>query len=99
MKPTQERVQQLPRLVRLLMLTAAVVLVIAVIVTQRYGPSAAPAPLAVEDEATEGPPPAGSYHRPDHPGPGHGYHSAPGGGPPNPLRAGVDCPHGPLPRP
>ena len=65
MKPTKERVQQLPQLVRLLMvLTAAVVLVIEVVVTQLYGPSAPPAPVAVEDEATQGPPPVGSYHRP-----------------------------------
>ena len=65
MKPTEERVQQLPRLVRLLMLlTAAMVLILVVVVAQRYGPSAAPAPLVLEDEAIEGPPPAGSYHRP-----------------------------------
>ena len=65
MKPTEERVQQLPHLARLLMvLTAAVVLVIVVVVTQLYGPPAAAAPVAEEDEATQGPPPAGSYHRP-----------------------------------
>ena len=70
MKPTEERVQLLPRLVRLLMLlTAAVVLVVVVVVTQVYGPPAAPAPVAVEDEATQGPPPAGSYHRPATPAP------------------------------
>ena len=64
MKPTEERVHQLPHLVRLLMLlTAAVGLVFVVIVMQRYGPPA-PTPVAVEDEATQGPPPAGSYHRP-----------------------------------
>ena len=64
MKPTEERVLQLPRLVRLLMLlTAAVVLVLMVVVAQSYGPLA-PAPVAVEDEATQGPPPTGSYHRP-----------------------------------
>jgi len=69
MKPSDERVQQLPHLVRLLMLlTAAVVLVIVVVVTQRYGPPA-PAPVAVEDEATQGPPPPGSYHRPAAPAP------------------------------
>ncbi len=70
MKPTEERVQLLPQLVRLLMvLTAAVVLVIVVVVTQLYGPSAPPAPVAVEDEATQGPPPVGSYHRPATPAP------------------------------
>ena len=70
MKPTEERVQQLPHLVRLLMLlTAAVMLVLVVVVTQRYGPPAPPAPVAVEDEATQGPPPAGSYHRPATPAP------------------------------
>ena len=70
MKPTEERVQQLPRLVRLLMLlTAAMVLILVVVVAQRYGPSAAPAPLVLEDEAIEGPPPAGSYHRPATPAP------------------------------
>ena len=70
MKPTDERVQQLPHLVRLLMLlTAAVGLVIVVIVTQLYGPPGAPKPLSVEDEATQGPPPVGSYHRPATPAP------------------------------
>jgi thiosulfate dehydrogenase len=70
MKPTDERVQQLPYLVRLLMLlTAAVGLVTVVIVTQFYGPPAAPTPLSVEDEATQGPPPVGSYHRPATPAP------------------------------
>ena len=70
MKPTDERVQQLPHLARLLMvLTAAVVLVIVVVVTQLYAPPAAPAPVAAEDEATQGPPPAGSYHRPVPPAP------------------------------
>lgn len=65
MKPTKERVHQLPHLVRLLMLlTTAVGLVIVVVVTQLYGPLAAIAPVVVEDEATQGPPPAGSYHRP-----------------------------------
>ena len=45
MKPTEERVQLLPQLVRLLMvLTAAVVLVLVVVVTQLYGPPALPAP-------------------------------------------------------
>ena len=70
MKPTEERVQQLPHLVRLLMLlTAAVVLVVVVVVTQRYGPPTTPAPMVVENEATQGPPPAGSYHRPATPAP------------------------------
>ena len=70
MKPTEERVQLLSRLVRLLMLlTAAVVLVVVVIVSQRYGPPATSAPATGEDEATQGPPPAGSYHRPATPAP------------------------------
>ena len=70
MKPTEERVHRLPHLVRLLMLlTAAMVLVLVVVITQLYRPLAAPAPVAVEDEATEGPPPAGSYHRPATPAP------------------------------
>lgn len=66
MKSTDERVQQLPHLARLLMLlTAAVGLVLVVVLTQRYGPPSPPAPVAgLEDEATQGPPPAGSYHRP-----------------------------------
>ena len=65
MKPTDEKVQQLPLLVRLLMLlTAAVVLVLVVVLTKLYGPPAASTPVVVEDEATQGPPPTGSYHRP-----------------------------------
>ena len=65
MKPTDERVQQLPHLARLLMLlTVAVGLVLVGVLTQVYGPPAAPAPVAVEDEAAQGPPPTGSYHRP-----------------------------------
>ena len=70
MKPTEERVQLLSRLVRLLMLlTAAVVLVVVVVVSQRYGPPATSALATGEDEATQGPPPAGSYHRPATPAP------------------------------
>ncbi len=62
MKPTEERVL-LPRLARLLMLlTAAVGLVAAVVVIRLYGLPAAPG--AVASEATDGPPPPGSYHRP-----------------------------------
>ncbi|ALW83822.1 cytochrome C [Hymenobacter sedentarius] len=69
MKPTEAPAQQLLRLVRLLMLlTAAVVLVLAVVVAQLYGPKAAPEPVAA-DEATQGPPPPGSYHRPATPAP------------------------------
>ena len=68
MRPTEERVQQLPHLVRLLLLlTAAVGLVFVVVVTQLYEPP--PAPVAVADEASEGPPPTGSYHRPATPAP------------------------------
>jgi thiosulfate dehydrogenase len=63
MNPTEEQVQLRPHLVRwLLLLTAVVVLVL--VVTQLLSPSAPPAPVAVEDEATQGPPPAGSYHCP-----------------------------------
>ena len=70
MKSTEEWVQQLPQLVRLLMvLTAAVALVVVVVVARLYGPPAVPAPVAVADEATQGPPPAGSYHRPATPAP------------------------------
>ncbi|MFC7671102.1 c-type cytochrome [Hymenobacter humi] len=70
MEPTEERGLKLPQLVRLLMLlTAAVVLVVVVVITQLYGPKTPPAPVAVEDEATQGPPPAGSYHRPATPAP------------------------------
>ena len=70
MKASEERVQQLPHLVRLLMLlTAAVVLVLVVVLTKLYGPPAASTPVVVEDEATQGPPPAGSYHRPATPAP------------------------------
>ena len=69
MNPTEERVL-LPRLVRLVMLlTATVVLVLAVVMMQLYGPSAGPNPMALEDEATQGPPPTGSYHRPATPAP------------------------------
>ena len=65
MNPTDEKVRQLPLLVRLLMLlTAAVVLVLVVVLTKLYGPPAASTPVVVEDEATQGPPPTGSYHRP-----------------------------------
>ena len=65
MKTLENRVQQLPQLVRLLTLLAvAVALLAAVILVRLYGPPA-PAPTgAPENEATEGPPPPGSYHRP-----------------------------------
>ncbi len=70
MKPTEERVQQLSHLARLLMvLTAAVVLVIVVLATYLYGPPATPAPELVANEAADGPPPPGSYHRPATPAP------------------------------
>ena len=63
MKPTEERVLLLPGLVRLLMLlTAPLVLVVIVVIIQFYGPMAASAPVA--NEATDGPPLPGSYHRP-----------------------------------
>ena len=66
MEPSEEPlVARLSGLVRiLLLLTAALVLAVAVVVTQVYGPAGPPTPVAVADEATEGPPPAGSYHRP-----------------------------------
>ena len=67
MKPTQERVQQLARL--LLLLTAAVVLAIILVLSHLYRLAGAPAPEAVANEATDGPPPAGSYHRPATPAP------------------------------
>ena len=68
MKPTEDRAHQLPHLVHLLMLlTAVVVLVFVVVVTQHYSSPATP--VAVEDEATQGPPPTGSYHRPATPAP------------------------------
>ena len=70
MKPSEERVHQLPHLARLLMLlTATVVLVIVVVVTHFYGPPATSTPVVVEDEASQGPPLPGSYHRPATPPP------------------------------
>ena len=61
-----EPVRRLTRLVRvLLLLAAAVVLVLAVVLTQVWRPAAAPAP----EVATDGPPPPGSYHRPATPAP------------------------------
>ena len=70
MEPSEERVQQLPHLVRLLMLlTAAVVLVLVVVLTKGYGPASPTAPEVVANEATDGPPPPGSYHRPATPAP------------------------------
>ncbi|MCC3151571.1 c-type cytochrome [Hymenobacter sp. BT770] len=70
MKPTEAQAQQLPRLVRLLMLlTAAVALVLVVVLAQLYGPKATREPVAAEDEAAQGPPPPGSYHRPATPAP------------------------------
>ena len=70
MKPTEEQVQQLPRLAHLLMLlTAAVVLVLGVGLTKLYRPASPAAPATVANEATDGPPPPGSYHRPATPAP------------------------------
>ncbi|MDQ2794811.1 MAG: c-type cytochrome [Bacteroidota bacterium] len=72
MKPTDERVQLLPHLARLLMgLTAAVVLALVLVLTQRYGPPAAAVAVVRPgpDEAAQGPPPPGSYHRPATPAP------------------------------
>ena len=61
---SEDQMQLLPRLTRLLLLVAAAVgLVFVVVLTQLYAPPAPPAPV-VADEATEGPPPPGSYHRP-----------------------------------
>ena len=69
MKPTEERAHRLPHLVRLLMLLTATMVLVLVVITQFYRPPAAPAPGTVEDEATQGAPPAGSYHRPVTPAP------------------------------
>ena len=70
MKSSEPRVQQLPHLVRLLMLlTAAVLLVIALVIIRLYGPGRVPAPAVSANEATDGPPPPGSYHRPATPAP------------------------------
>ncbi|MDJ0367595.1 c-type cytochrome [Hymenobacter sp. H14-R3] len=67
--PSEEPGRQLRLVARLLvLLTAVVVLMAGVLLSQRYGPPAAPAPI-VADEATDGPPPAGSYHRPATPAP------------------------------
>ena len=69
MDSSNEPVQHLPRLARLLLvLAAALVLVVVVVLAQLYAPPAAPAP-AIADEATQGPPPTGSYHRPATPAP------------------------------
>ena len=53
----------------LVVLTAALVLVVVVVVTQVYWPASPDAPVAIADEATQGPPPPGSYHRPVPPPP------------------------------
>ncbi|MCI1188755.1 c-type cytochrome [Hymenobacter sp. DH14] len=69
MKTPEERVRQLPQLMRLLALLAVAVALWAVVVlVQLYGPPA-PAPVVAADEAHEGPPPPGSYHRPATPAP------------------------------
>ena len=100
MKPSEERVQQLPHLVRLLMLlTAAVVLVLVVVLTKLYGPPAASTPVAVEDEATAGPAAGRQLPPPRHPGPRHGPDSAHGRRPPDSLRPRADCQHGAVPGP
>lgn len=70
MNPPNEPAQHLPRLARLLLvLAAAVALVAAVVFVQLVGPAAAPPAVIVADEAAQGPPPAGSYHRPATPAP------------------------------
>ncbi len=70
MNPMQEPGEPLARLVRvLLVLVAAVALLAVVLLSQFYWPAGSPAPLAATDEAREGPPPAGSYHRPATPAP------------------------------
>lgn len=53
----------------LVLLTAALVLVVVVVVTQVYWPASPDTPVTVADEATQGPPPPGSYHRPVPPAP------------------------------
>ena len=61
----EETGRQLASMARLLMLLAAALgLVVVVVVTQLYWPAHPAASVAVADEATEGPPPSGSYHRP-----------------------------------
>ena len=70
MMPSEEPVRHLTLVARLLMLLAAVVgLVVAVLLSQLYGPASPAAPVAVATEATDGPPPPGSYHRPATPAP------------------------------
>ena len=70
MKTMEDRAHQLPQLVRLLTLLAAALALLAVVVlAQRFGP-ATPTPVTTaDDEAREGPPPPGSYHRPATPAP------------------------------
>ncbi|TDN38887.1 c-type cytochrome [Hymenobacter sp. UV11] len=68
--PSKEPGRQLKLVVRLLLLLTTVVVLVAVaLVSQLYGLASPPAPIAVADEATDGPPPAGSYHRPATPAP------------------------------
>ncbi|GAA4028206.1 c-type cytochrome [Hymenobacter glaciei] len=70
MNTTEDRAQELPQLVRLLTLLAAAVALLAVVVlAQLLGPAGPAQVVAVTDEATEGPPPPGSYHRPATPAP------------------------------
>lgn len=70
MKPLQDPVPQLPQLAWVLMLLTAVVgLVVGVVLVQLYGPAGPPPAVAQVDEAQQGPPPAGSYHRPATPAP------------------------------
>ncbi|MBT9395104.1 c-type cytochrome [Hymenobacter sp. NST-14] len=71
MEPSQEPiVARLSGLVRvLLLLTAVLVLVATIVLTRYYGPALASSPPTVADEASQGPPPVGSYHRPATPAP------------------------------
>ena len=65
MQTPPEPITRISSLLRvLLLLTAVLVLVVVVVVTQVYWPAGPQAPAAVADEAHEGPPPPGSYHRP-----------------------------------
>ena len=62
--------RQLTQLGRvLLLLAAAVGLVVLVLATQFFWPASSVTTPARADEATDGPPPAGSYHRPATPAP------------------------------
>lgn len=56
------RISRVLRILRLLMVV--LVLALALVIKQLYWPARPVAPMAMADEATEGPPPPGSYQRP-----------------------------------